>query len=244
MLFNLQFFTEQIKSEDLNEFKTLFNGYVSFLLANNYPLYDHDFMNNYEKFGIIVPKFEPEFSREECSKSKKILIYTGYAPFEWNYSFSLENALGGSETAASCLSKSFPKEYEIYVSGSVKEEKVDNVTYVNLQNLGHLIKTNAFHTIIVSRYLHFYEVYKNFSAYQTFIWGHDIELYSHGADISVTNILSKWSSKITGCVCQTEWHKNRFLSLYPELADKINVINNGIQVELFTSNNKKESNKY
>ena len=244
ILFNLQFFTEKIKSEDLDDFKTLFKGYIDFLLANNYPLYDHDFMNNYEKFGIIVPKFEPEFSREECSKSKKILIYTGYAPFEWNYSFSLENALGGSETSASCLSKSFPNDYEIYVSGGVKEEKVDNVTYVNLHNLKDLIKTNAFHTIIVSRYLHFYEVYKNFSAYQTFIWGHDIELYSYGADISVNNILSKWSSKITGCVCQTEWHKNRFLSLYPELADKMNVINNGIQVELFTSNNKKESNKF
>lgn len=244
MLFNLQFFTEQIKSEDLDEFKTLFKGYADFLLANNYPLYDHDFMNKYEQFGITVPKFEPDFSREDCSKSKKILIYTGYAPFEWNYSFSLENALGGSETSASCLSKSFPKEYEIYVSGSVKEEKVDNVTYVNLHNLKDLIKTTAFHTIIVSRYLHFYEVYKNFSAYQTFIWGHDIELYSHGADISVNNILSKWSSKITGCICQTEWHKNRFLSLYPELTDKMNVINNGIQVELFTSNNKKESNKF
>ena len=244
MLYNLQFFIDKVKSDDV-EFNKLFKDYVDFLISINYPIYNHEFMNKYEKYGITIPKFsEPVFSLEECSKSKNILIYSGYAPCKWNNSFSVNNALGGSETAISCLSKFFPKEYNVYVAGEVDEEKFDNITYVNLQNLSNLIKTTAFHTIIISRYLNFYEIYKNFSAYQTFIWGHDVALYQYGSYLSVESILTKWSSKITGCVCQTEWHKNHFLSLYPQLRDKITVINNGIAAELFTSKNKKVSNKF
>lgn len=246
MLYNLQFFIERVNPNEINDFKQLFKDYVDFLISINYPVYDHEFMNKYEKYGITIPKFsEPVFSLEEYSKSKNILIYSGYAPFKWNNSFSVNNALGGSETAISCLSKFFPKEYDVYVAGEVDEEKFDNIAYVNLQNLSNLIKTTAFHTIIISRYLNFYEVYKNFSAYQTFIWGHDVSLYQYGSYLSAESILTKWSSKITGCVCQTEWHKNYFISSYPQLKDKITVINNGINTELFINiKNEKVSNKF
>jgi GR25 family glycosyltransferase involved in LPS biosynthesis len=247
MLYNLQFFIERVKDNDIANFTLLFKDYVDFLVSINYPVSDHEFMNKYEKYGINVSNLiKSKFSPEECSKSNKVLIYSGYAPFKWNNSFSVNNALGGSETAITCLSKFFPKEYEIYISGEVEEEKFDNITYINLHNLQNLIKTTTFHTIIVSRYLHFYEVYKNFSAYQTFIWGHDVALYQYGSYLSTESILTKWSSKITGCVCQTEWHKNHFLSLYPQLNNKITVINNGINTELFTlkSKNKKVSNKF
>jgi GR25 family glycosyltransferase involved in LPS biosynthesis/glycosyltransferase involved in cell wall biosynthesis len=202
-------------------------------------------MIKYEKYGITLPNFsDPIFSIEECRNSNKILFYSGYSPFRWNYTYSINNALGGSETAITCLSKSFPEKYEIYVAGDVTEEKVDNITYVHFDNLQNLIKNNAFHTVIVSRYLNFYELYRNFSAYQTFIWGHDITLYAYGTDLSVESILTKWSSKITGCVCQTEWHKNLFLSSFPQLKDKFNIINNGINTHLFNMENKKQTNKF
>ena len=234
MLYNLQFFIEVVKND--NTFLQLFKDYVDFLISINYPIYDHDFMEKYEKYGVFLPKiFEPTFSLDECYKSNKILIYTGYSPFKWNYTFSLNNALGGSETAIASLAKSFPENYEIFVTGNVIEENIDNVTYVNDDKLKELIKTTPFHTIIVSRYLNFYELYKNFSAYQTYIWGHDITLFSYGVDVSAENILTKWTSKITGCVCQTEWHKNLFLSLFPQLTDKIFIINNGINTNLFNS---------
>jgi FkbM family methyltransferase len=247
LLYNIQFFIDYVKDKD--EFKKLLNDYIDFLIANQYPIHEHEFMLIYEKYGIDVKKLgiktdEPVFSIEECAKSKKILIYSGYAPYKWNYTYSVENAMGGSETAIACLSKNFPKEYEIYVTGEVKEEKFENITYVNSENLKNLIKTIAFHSIIVSRYLNFYELYPNFSAYQTFIWGHDIDLYTYGANLSVIDVLTKWSSKITGCVCQTEWHKNRYLSLYPQLEGKITTINNGIQSELFKSETKKGLNRF
>ena len=243
MLYNLQFFIERVK-DDANFIK-LFQEYIDFLISINYPIYEHEFMNKYEKYGVFLPKMsEPKFSLDECRKSNKIMFYTGYSPFKWNYTYSINNALGGSETAITCLTKCFPENYEIYVAGDVTEEKVDNITYVHLNNLPNLIKTTAFHSIIVSRYLSFYELYKNFSAYQTFIWGHDVTLYAYGTDLSVESILTKWSSKITGCVCQTEWHKNLFLSSFPQLKDKISIINNGINSHLFNLNNKKIANKF
>ena len=243
MLYNLQFFIERVKDD--GNFIKLFQEYIDFLISINYPIYEDEFMNKYEKYGVFLPKMsEPKFSLDECRKSNKIMFYTGYSPFKWNYTYSINNALGGSETAITCLTKCFPENYEIYVAGDVTEEKVDNITYVHLNNLPNLINSNAFHSIIVSRYLNFYELYKNFSAYQTFIWGHDVTLYAYGTDLSVESILTKWSSKITGCVCQTEWHKNLFLSSFPQLKDKITIINNGINSHLFNLNNKKIANKF
>ena len=248
MLYNLQFFIENVKED--NAFFKLFQGYIDFLISIKYPIYDHiDFIVKYEKYGVFLPKLpglpKPFFSLDECFKSKNILVYTGYTYFKWNYSFSLNNALGGSETAVTCLTKNFPEDYKIYVVGDVYEETVGNITYIHLNNLNNLIKSTAFHTIIVSRYLNFYEIHKNFSAYQTFIWAHDITLYSYGADISVESILTKWSSRITGCICQTEWHKNLFIKLFPQLKEKISVINNGINADMFNLNdNNKKSNKF
>jgi FkbM family methyltransferase len=247
MLYNLQFFIERVKDD--SAFFRLFQEYVEFLISINYPIYDHDFMVKYEKYGIVLPKFsEPVFSLDVCLKSKNILLYSGYSPLKWNYTFSINNALGGSETAITCLTKNFPKDYTIYVAGDVEEETVENIRYVHFNNLTNLIKTTAFHTVIVSRYLNFYELYRNFSAYQTFIWGHDITLYAYGTDLSVESILTKWAAKITGCICQTEWHKNLFLSSFPQLKDKISTINNGISSDLFNSkditNVKKITNRF
>ena len=59
------------------------------------------------------------FTQEECIKSKRILFYTGFSNINWNYSYSINHALGGSETAVAYLSKAFPSDYEIYIGGSV-----------------------------------------------------------------------------------------------------------------------------
>jgi GR25 family glycosyltransferase involved in LPS biosynthesis/tetratricopeptide (TPR) repeat protein len=243
MLYNLQFFIERVKDD--KTFINLFNEYINFLISINYPIHDHEFMNLYEKYGIVLPKNEESvFSNEECMASKNILFYTGYSPIKWNDTYGSTNALGGSETAVISLTKHFPKEYKVYISGDVEEEVIDNITYINMNNLHKLIKTTPFHTIIVSRYLNFYEIYNYFSAYQTFIWGHDIALFPYGTNLSVESILQKWSSKITGCVCQTEWHKNLFISTYPQLNNKITIINNGVNNNMFMQHTRKVNNRF
>ena len=182
---------------------------------------------------------KPKYSQDECLKSNNILIYTGFAWLKWNYSYSINNALGGSETAVINLSNNLPEHYNIYVAGNIEEEVVNNTHYIHIDSLVELVKNTAFHTIIVSRYLDFYEKYQNFSAHQTFIWGHDIVLFPYNINMSVESIITKWSSKISGCVCQTNWHCDLFLSLYPQLKDKISIINNGISIDLFTSKSNK-----
>jgi len=254
MLYNLQFFTEHVKEEDKTAFYLLFQEYVDFLFANNYPISDdkHEFMKIYEKYCIIVPsrRFE-SVSKEDCSRSKKILFYSGFAPFAWNYTYSTQHALGGSETALANLSKLFPSDFEIYVAGNVLEEKIENndnshsnVTYVNIQNISNLVKTNAFHTVIISRYVGFYDMFPETAYYQSFIWGHDVVLLSSGSNMDVESILSKWSDKITGCICQTEWHKKLFATNYPMLKDKMFVINNGIILDKFINKPVKIPNRF
>ena len=87
----------------------------------------------YEKYGIKTKNTvkNQHFPVDECKKSKKILFFTGWAYEKWNLTFSLTNALGGSETAVAYLSKYFPKDYEIYVAGEVQEETVGNIHYIH-----------------------------------------------------------------------------------------------------------------
>lgn len=239
LLFNLQFFIDKSDSS----FQKKCKEYCIFLLENNMPIFNLHFIHIYEKYGLKMES-HTKFSKHECRNSKKILFYTGICQPEWNLTHSLTNALGGSETAVAYLSKYFPSDYEIYVSGSVKEEIVDNVYYINISKLQLLLDNNAFHTIIVSRFIGFFENFV-FSSFQNFIWAHDTCLLSHPAQISDIDILNKWTKSITGCVCLTEWHKLLFEEKYPVLSKKIHVINNGIKNELFlTHNTKKQKNLF
>lgn len=246
LLYNLQFFIEFCISS--HGFKELFQSYIDFLQNKlKYNLVKHDFLKKYTKYGVNFECFnisKPSFTLDECKKSNKILFYTGFANLPWNYTYSLNNGLGGSETAVANLSKAFPKNFEIYVCGSVAEEKIDNITYVNLQNIKQLVENTPFHTIIISRYIAFYEMFPETSFYQSYIWGHDISIYHYGCNLDVNSILNKWNSKINGCICQTEWHKNLFIEQYPQLKDKIYTINNGILVDKFVSNSIKVSNRF
>jgi len=244
LLYNLQFFIESVKNDQ--EFLNLFNDYIVFLKSINYPVYSHEFMKLFENYGIKVnEESKNEFSQEECIESNNILVYTGFSNYPWNYTYSLKNALGGSESAVINLTKTLPNNYKIYIAGDVAEEKVDdNITFCNLNSLRTLAKTIPFHTLIVSRYIGFYEIFPEVSFYQSFIWGHDIILFPYGCPLDANSILKKWNKKINKCICQTEWHKNRFLDLYPELNNKIITINNGISVDKFIFKTNKISNKF
>jgi len=177
----------------------------------------------------------PRFSNDECQKSKKILFYTGFSNENWNYSYMQNNSLGGSEKAVAYLTKLFPKEYTIYISGGVENEHFDNITYIHLNKLQNIINTTAFHTIICSRYISFLEMFTDLSFYKFYIWAHDTSLLSYGCNLTIQQIITKWNKHIDGCICQTNWQANEYKKLYPELMYKINIINNGIDTSLFTA---------
>lgn len=230
-LYNIQFFIDKFDAEA----HSLCKEYIDFLLSYKYPVFDHDFMFKYEKYGIKPPAVIKLFSKEDCLNSRKVLFYTGFCHDRWNSSHMQTHAIGGSESAVAHLAKQFPKNYDIYIVGDVIEETYDgNVHYVSNEYASiHLIESEAFHTVIVSRYVCFFTRFPKYCAYQTFLWAHDTEMLIYNSHLSSKEILSKYSSHIAGCICQTEWHKNLFENLYPMLQGKLYAINNGIQSHLF-----------
>ena len=252
LLYNLQFFFEHVPDNNKHNFIKLANNYIEFLYLNKVNIQNCDFLqkNVYINAGLNIDKYFPKqnktFSENECILSKNILIYTGFSDINWNYSFMLNNALGGSEKAVVYISRCFPKDYHIFISGGVEYETIDNITYIPLNNLSQLIENTPFHTLIVSRYISFYEMFNNCSFYQSYIWAHDIHLITYGCPLNDTQILTKWNHSIKGCICLTEWHKNIFIEKYPILTNKINIINNGIDINSFNQINKpkKIKNKF
>ena len=80
-------------------------------------------MDNY--FIKEVTDKTQKFSTKICKNTKNILIYTGFLDFKWNYTYMQDNALGGSEKAVAYLTKCFPKDYNIYISGEVENEIIE-----------------------------------------------------------------------------------------------------------------------
>ena len=239
LLFNMQFFMDKIPQEKMPSFIHKVKEYVSFLEEIGQKVCDFNFMHLYEKYGLenkyvtkSLQETNPE-AYEKCKKSNKILFYAGLSGLEWNQTYSMKNALGGSETAVAYLTKFFPKNYEIFVAGEVKEETVDNVHYVNNYNLESLLKHTNFHTVVVSRYVGFFDMYPYLKSFQNFVWVHDTVLNSYGSSLNDVGLLKKWNSKINGIVCLTQWHKEHLENLYPVIRGKTHIINNGIKSEMF-----------
>jgi len=232
-LYNLQFFIDICVTYNPN-FIQLFQDYLNYLDIMYFNYLKYDFMEKYKNYGIQLTNKEfvnldNDTILQKCRQTKNILFYTGYCDKPWNITYYLNNSLGGSETAVIELVKQFDEQYNIFIVGQVEEETVRNIHFVSLDNATNLINDTLWHTIIVSRYISFYDIYPNSKYYQSYIWAHDIKLLSWGSPNSNDySILTKWENKINGCICQTEWHKDEFIKLYPILKDKIHVINNGI----------------
>ena len=261
--FFLNFLNELKRSSPdyVSHFYELFNSYLEWLVSNKFNLKQYDFLDKYKDLlnqknklyltGDSISlttdspslndttlsniNLNPKFTNNDCKNSKNILFFAGFGSLLWNYTYGLDNALGGSERAVNYLSSTFPKDYNIYVSGNVKEEVVGNVHYIHLFKLKEFLQSTCFHTIIVSRYIGFFELYNESYAYNSFIWVHDTQLTNYGSGLNPTQILEKWNDKITGAICLTEWHKGHIANHYPILKDKIHIINNGIAPGLFVS---------
>lgn len=265
LLFNLQFFIKHVKPENKDKFMKLTNEYIRFLHSNNVDMKSCEYLKDYDnRFGLDVgyifnyvskiPQIQQhktqgvvmkkKYSKEECEKSKNILIYTGFCDTLWNYSHMANNALGGSEKAVNYLAKAFPKEYTIFVAGTLANEINDNVIYIHLNQIPTIINTRPFKTIICSRYIAFLEMFKECCFDQFYIWAHDTHLIHYGCDLDVKNIFAKWNDTITGCICLTNWHSELYKKTYPELENKISIINNGVNISEFKFECKKQPNKF
>lgn len=183
--------------------------------------------------------------------SNKILVYTGWMTHLWNESHIDQKALGGAEKAVAYLMRELPKNYEIIVSGDVEEGIFDNVTYIHQSKLQGLLDKTEFHTIIVSRYVCFFEKFKNSKCYKLIVSAHDSTGFINTASIPINNkshtnnILQQYYNDIDNIISLTPWHTTNMIQSHPFLNDKIISINNGIHIENFPkNNNEKIKNKF
>ena len=241
---------------DYTILESQFNKYIEYINTNNgktqemnenmtiksRPVYNELFINhNY----TLTP------STSNNNNNNTILIYTGVSDTLWNYTYLQSNPLGGSEKAVAFLGKELSSTYKVIICGDVMDEIVDNVEYVNESKIQLLLNTQTFHTIIISRYLCFFENYPFYSCKNLYVCSHD----SHGLinrvwnnspndRSNINNILVKNNKNIAKIIALTKWHKNKLKNIYPSIQNKIEIINNGIKIEDFTFNTSKIPNKF
>ena len=246
LIFNLQFCLNHVKD---NKFFRNCEEYINLL----YPIYklNTELIYSFTKMGLDINNLKIKFNpikleiENECKTSNKILIYTGFCEINWNYTYSINNALGGSERAIINIAKNLPKEYEIYISGCVIEETVDNIKFINEKTLKESIEKTYYKTIIISRFINFFELYPIFNTKNLFICGHDTELLTGTLNFNKVNIiLERWNDVVTNYICLTEWQKNQYITNYPLLKNKIKLINNGINLDIFPKNIHKIKNLF
>lgn len=238
VFYNMRIYISEINNDSDNERKILLDKIYIHKVKMEFenPTFSAQLWEMYKDY---IQKYHPDLWNvtqkknkvESAKTSNKILFYTGFMYYPWNYTYAINNALGGAEKAVAFISKEFPSNYEIYVSGDVEEEKVDNVTYINRHNLHKLIETTEFHTIIISRYVSFFNLYPNFKCHKLILSAHDVHfLYNlYNTPFNASDMLFKYYKSIDKIITLTEWHKNAVIGNYkPINSEKFEKINNGI----------------
>ena len=187
-------------------------------------------------------------------KSNKILIFTLFPEQKMNYSYFLNNAIGGSETAIYNMATQIAKkcnDKEVVIAGNIDEEEIiiDNcsIKCINIVSMKELIMKYKFDTIIISRYLNFFEIFPHYQCDNLILYQHDVHFlpdYKKSYNLLKSNI-----NKIDHIINLTEWQKNNTVKLYDflkEYEDKFKIINNGINLEKIKNykNNKKYRNSF
>ena len=228
LFFNVQFFKDYLTQEVKNKIKE----YIDSMTTKG--LQPDDSWKNIKLDFLLKPK---------------LLFYTGFAGKPWNISLNETQSIGGSERAVAYLSQKLTSNYTVYLSGDIEPEIKNGVICVNRNSLNVLFQENIFDIIVISRYVSFFTIYPNFNCKKLYIMAHDTYLLNNleGCKLSSNEIVKNNIEKLTGVVCLTRWHKNNYLNFsHPELHNKVsvNVINNGIEPNLFTFKTTKHRNSF
>jgi hypothetical protein len=222
LLYNLQFFDYSLL--------TGIEDYLLFLKTNGKTIPDLPHLNKFNKV-----KF----------KQFDILFYTGFSNKPWNKTYSLNNALGGSERAVIHLTENLPKHLKIVVTGDVHDEIVENVHYINRFKINN---SYQFDYVVVSRYVSFFTIYPDLKFNKLVMMAHDTYFMNnlYNCSLSPNEILEKNKFKIDSIIYLTEWQKNYYeTTSHPECKSLPSfIINNGIQLDLFPQKRVKIPNTF
>jgi|TARA_B110000495_G_scaffold199567_1_gene213207 glycosyltransferase involved in cell wall biosynthesis len=176
----------------------------------------------------------------------RIVIYTGYHNPAWNPPLVDSTGLGGTEQCVLNLAKQFATEHEVYVVGDVIEGDYDNVFYRTTQNALEQIGVKFVDCVIGVSYINYLLELESLNFNHSIFWPHNSDFFYWHQGQTLPNKgrdLFK-HPKMTGIVCLTNWHKERFIEQFPESLGKIKVIGNGVDVDSFVGSTDKISDSF
>ena len=145
----------------------------------------------------------------------------------WSGSSILNEGVGGSETYIIEMARYIKKHsnYEVIVfCRCEKEEIFEGVKYLRLERVLTELSKYKFDHCIISRYSEYIPLA---------IRGHVDKIHVVVHDLVVSGNIIPINDKIKNIFCLTEWHKNHFTTIFPQLKNIIHAFHYGINFENF-----------
>jgi len=160
----------------------------------------------------------------------RVLIYTGYQKLPFNKNTWLELGAGGTEYSVIKLADYlFAEGHDVIVSGEVISDNCDGVLY---QHITELEENQHFDVVIATAYIHYIPLLEslNVTYDKSFFWIHNEEFYPwyNGEELPNKGMDYLTDSRITSVVAVSNYHKTLLIKTYPEIENKIVVIENAI----------------
>ena len=176
-----------------------------------------------------------------------IVIYAGYQSEPLNPSLINTTGLGGTEQCIINLAQQFAlDEHSVYVTGQVENGDYQNVKYRNQILLEKELNNKKVDWVIGVSYIN-YLLELNFLNFdKSFFWIHNTDFYPwfRGKELENKGEYLLYNDKMTYIVCLTEWHKNKFVSQFPKISNKVIVIGNGINKSAFVKPKQKNKDSF
>ena len=167
----------------------------------------------------------------------KILFTIGYQNKPFNHTEWEKNGAGGSEYCVLSLAEQFAKNnHEVYVTGELVNETWNGITFVDYNTL---LNNQHFDVVIASNYIHYFKHLedKNITFDKSYFWIHNLEFYPwyNGTTIHNNGLDYLNHPKLTNIIAVSEWQKEKLVEKYNLKPEKVKVIGNAINPQLFDS---------
>lgn len=157
---------------------------------------------------------------------KKLICFVDNSGWSnWDGETLQTKGIGGSETWTIEYAQTLALKdtNEVIVFCRCDDIKVfNNVSYIPIQNFMKFALSNVIDFCLVSRFSEYLFLCTS-SLFTVF------KLYFVLHDISIQGDIVPISNKLSGVLCISEWQKQQFLSLFPALSEKTQVISYGIE---------------
>ena len=160
----------------------------------------------------------------------RVLIYTGYQKLPFNKKTWSELGAGGTEYSVIKLAEYlFAEGHDVVVSGEVVSDICDGVVYTHITELE---EGQHFDVVVATAYIHYIKMLEdlNITYNKSFFWIHNEEFYTWYNGVELPNGGRDYlmDDRMTMVVAVSEYHKKILLNTYPEIKNKIKVIQNAI----------------